>query len=75
LNSGRGWFLPLWKRKGVEEIKLCLTLTDNKRLDDYLSQNEETADYLAQERVENAWSPPSQTEKLPEDLERRLREV
>jgi len=36
--------LPLWKRKGVEEIMLWLALSENRSLEDYLRQNEENAD-------------------------------
>jgi hypothetical protein len=35
--------VSLWKKKGVEEIKLHLTLIGNTTLDDFVSQDEDAA--------------------------------
>jgi hypothetical protein len=34
-------FLPLWKKKSIEELRLYLSLIGNKRLDDYLCHSSE----------------------------------
>jgi hypothetical protein len=34
-------FLALWKKKSIEELRLYLSLIDNKRLNDYLCHNRE----------------------------------